>query len=300
LKFNSITIIGTGTLGGHLCKHLAESSEINKLTLIDQDLVDSKDTEFGIFKPVDICEPKVHVLYQMFSNYKIEIEPIVKFYKDGITILPPSDLTIDCRNIFGKRDLNIDMKMFIVDRVLVLDFQKKYKDENQLKGEYRFKLSSHEISTAAYYATNLITCDNILEELLRSRSVKYIDIDIIKSTMLQSINDSKQKCDLIYDLDEDTRRLKRVNEMIQPIIKKNKSRPLKLAVKERDSIVRNVFEFPKVAETTYQIIPQNTLKNSKDVIDVLRIAVKDVEDVSKIIPVLIHDEIYILRETGGA
>jgi hypothetical protein len=300
LKFNSITIIGTGTLGGHLCKHLAESSEINKLTLVDQDLVDTKDTEFGIFKPVDIHEPKVHVLYRMFSNYKIEIEPIVKFYKDGITILPPSDLTIDCRNVFGKRDLNIDIKMFIADRVLVLDFQKNCKDENQLKGEYHFKLSSHEISTAAYYATNLITCDNILEELLRSRSVKYIDIDIIKSTMLQSINDSKQKCDLIYDLDEDTRRLKRVNEIIQPIIKKNKERPLKLAVKERDSIVRNVFEFPKVAETTYQIIPQNTLKNSKDVIDVLRIAVKDMEDVSKIIPVLIHDEIYILRETGGA
>lgn len=300
MKFNSITIIGTGTLGGHLCKHLAESSEINKLTLVDQDLVDSKDTELGIFKPVDILEPKVHVLYRMFSSYKIEIEPIVKFYKEGITLLPSSDLTIDCRNVFGKRDLNIDIKMFITDRLLVLDFQKKYKDENQLKGEYRLKLSKHEISTAAYYATNLITCDNILEELLKSRSVKYIDIDIIKSTMSQSINDSKQKCDLIYDLDEDTRRLKRVNEIVQPIIKKNKERPLKLAVKERDSIVRNVFEFPKVAETTYQIIPQNTLKNSKDVIDVLRIAVKDMEDVSKIIPVLMHDKIYILRETGGA
>ena len=52
--------------------------------------------------------------------------------------------------------------MFITDRVLVLDFQKKYTDENQLKGEYHVKLSSHEISTAAYYATNLITCDNIL------------------------------------------------------------------------------------------------------------------------------------------
>lgn len=299
MDLNIVTIIGTGTLGGHLCKHLVESSKINKLILIDKDTVDSKDTEVGIFQPIDICEPKVHVLYRMFLNNNVEIEPKAEFYIEGVTELPKSDLTIDCRNIFGKRDLNIDMKMFISERFLILDFQKKYENEDRQKGEYVIKLFKHEISRAAYYATNLI-CSDVITELLKTQSIKYIDIDIIQSIMLKSIKESKQKSDIIYDLDEDVKRLSRIDEIIQPILKQNKKTPLKVAVQERNSIVREVFKMPKVAETTYELIPQGSLKQPEDVIDVLKKAIQNKNKTLKFLPVLIDDEIHILQDTGGA
>lgn len=297
--FNTITIIGTGTLGGHLCKHLAENSKVCKLILIDKDLVDTKDTEVGIFQPVDIYEPKVHALYHKFKNYNTEIEPRVEFYMDGITDLSVSDLTIDCRNTFGKRDLNIDMKMFISERFLILDFGKKYENENQRKGEYAIQLSEHEISRAAYYATTLI-CSNIMEELLKSQSIKYIDIDIIQTIMLKSIKESKEKSNIIYDLDKDTKRLIRIDEVIQPILKKNKTTSLKIAVKERNSIVREVFNMPKFAKTTYKIIPQDSLKQPEDVIDILKKAIEGKSKTLQFLPVLIDDKIHILEDTGGA
>jgi len=300
LKLDSLTIIGTGTLGAHLCKHLAESSEISKLILIDADTVDSKDISIGIFKQVDICQPKVHVLHDMFSTYDTEIEPRVEFYKDGITQLAPTDLIIDCRNVFGKRDINIDLKMFITERILILDFEKRFKNESQLKGEYSYKLSKHEISTAAHYATNLILCSNILEELLKSQSVKCIHIDTIKSIILQNICSSKQRYDIVYDLDKDVERLPRIHEVIQPILKKNRTSNLKLAVKERSSIAKNIFEFPDAPKTKYQIIPQNSLRQPEDVINFLKKIVQTKNGTSKLRPVLIHDEIYILSETGGA
>ena len=71
MNLNDVVIIGTGTLGGHLCKHLAESSQISKLTLIDRDIVETKDASFGVFQFIDLGEPKVHALQKMFYNYNI-------------------------------------------------------------------------------------------------------------------------------------------------------------------------------------------------------------------------------------
>jgi len=299
LNLNTVTIIGTGTLGGHLCKHLAESSKINKLILIDKDTVDVKDTEIGIFQPVDIHEPKVHVLYHMFLNYNIEIEPRVEFYIENNTKLDNSDLTIDCRNIFRKRDLNVDMKMFLSERFLILDFQKKYENTSLLKGEYSVQFSKHEISKAAYYATNLI-CSDVIDELLKGQSIKYIDIDIIQSMMLKSIHEAKDKPNIIYDLDKDVKRLSKLDEVIQPILKRNKETSLRVAIQEKESIVRKVFKMPKVAKTKYQLIPQGSLKQPEDVINVLKKAIENKSKTLRFLPVLIDDEIHVLQDTGGA
>jgi len=299
LNLSTVTIIGTGTLGGHLCKHLTECSKVDKLILIDRDLVDTKDTEIGVYQPMDIGEPKVHVLYRMFLNDHIEIQPRAEFYIEGTTKLPQSDLTIDCRNIFGKRDLTIDMKMFINGKFLILDFQKKLENETRPKGEYIIDLSQYEISRAAYYATTLM-CSDVIEELLKGQSIKYIDIDIIQSVMLKSIKESKQRPDLIYDMDDDINRISKLEEVIQPIINRNKKAPLKVAVQERGSIAREVFDMPKVAETTYEVIPQNSLKQPEDVIEVLKDAIKNKSKSLVFLPVLIDDEIHILQSEGGA
>lgn len=299
MNLSTVTVIGTGTLGGHLCKHLVECSKVSKLILIDKDIVDKKDTEIGIFQPIDIDEPKVHVLYRNLLNYNIEIQPRAEFYIEGITDLPESDLIIDCRNIFGKRDLNIDMKMFINGKFLILDFQKKLEDQTRPKGEYVIQLSKHEISRAASYATDLI-CSNVIEELLKGQSIKYIDIDIIQSVMLKSIKESKSYPDLIYDTDDNINRISKLEEVIQPILNRNKKAPLKVAVQERGSIAREVFEIPRVAKTTYQIIPQNSLKHPEDVIEVLKNAIKNKSKSLIFLPVLIDNEIHILQTEGGA
>ena len=299
MNLNDVVIIGTGTLGGHLCKHLAESSQISKLTLIDKDIVDTKDTTLGVFQLVDLAEPKVSALKRMFLNHNVEIEDRAELYIDGITELPKSDLVIDCRNMFGKRCLSIDIKMFISGRFLILDFQKEEKTGTQQKGEYIIELTKHEISRAAYYAKDLI-CSNILLELLNSRSVKYIDIDIIQSVMLKNINLSKNKPDMIYEIDKNISRLSRVDEVVKPILDKNKETHLKVIVEDRNPLVRQVFGMPKTSKMNYTIIPQNTLETPEQVIELLGEAIEGKNKTMRFLPVIINDEIHILQEVGGA
>jgi hypothetical protein len=299
LNLNDIVIIGTGTLGGHLCKHLAESSQVSKLTLIDKDIVDTKDTMMGVFQLVDLAEPKVYALKHMFINHHVEIESRAELYIDGITELPKSDLIIDCRNMFGRRDLSIDMKMFISGRFLILDFQKEEKWGTPKKGEYIIELKKHEINRAAYYAKDLI-CSDVLPELLKSRSIKYIDIDIIQSVMLKNINLTKDKPDMIYEINNDINRLSRVEEIVTPILNKNKETSLKIVVEKRSPLVQQVFDMPKKAETEYKIIPQNKLQTPEQVIELLGEAIKGRDKTMRFLPVIINNEIHILQELGGA
>lgn len=296
---NDVVIIGTGTLGGHLCKHLAESSQINKLTLIDKDIVDTKDATMGVFQLVDLAEPKVYALKRMLKNHNVEIETIEELYMDGITELPKSDLIIDCRNIFGRRDLSIDIKMFISGRFLLLDFQKEVKTGTPKKGEYVIKLTKHEISRAAYYAKDLI-CSDILPDLLKSRSVKCIDIDIIQSVMLKNIDLNKNKPDMIYEIDNNINRLSRVDEVVTPILNKNKHSDLKILVEDRNTLVRQVFDMPKVKKKKYKTIPKNTLKSPEQVIELLGEAIQGRDKTMTFLPVIVDNEIHILQEVGGA
>lgn len=299
MNLNDIVIIGTGTLGGHLCKHLAESSQVSNLTLIDKDIVDTKDATLGVFQLIDLAEPKVHALKRMFLNHNVEIESRPELYIDGITELPKSDLVIDCRNMFGRRDLSIDIKIFISGRFLILDFQKEEKIEAQKKGEYIIELKQHEISRAAYYTKDLI-CSHVLPDLLKSRSMKYIDIDIIQSVMLKNINLSKDKPDMIYEINNNINRLSRVDEVVTPILNKNKETPLKLIVENRNPLVRQVFDIPKTAKTKYKIVPQNSLETPEQVIELLGEAIKGRNKTMRFLPVIINDEIHILQEVGGA
>lgn len=299
---SSVTIIGTGTLGGHLCKHLAENSQIDTLNLIDRDYVDNKDTEIGIFRPFDMYDLKVDVLEEMFSTYNVKINKIATFYEDfceGYNDLPKADLTIDCRNMFGKRNKNIDLKMFITDRFLIFDFQKEYKNDNITKGEYIIKLTKDEISRAAYYASNLICSRYILDAMIESQSIKYLDIDVIQSLMLKNIDQINKNPDCIYDF-KDTKRFIGVNEIIQPIIDKNQTFPLKISVKEKQPEIKEVLEIPDLPEKNYKIIPQGTLKCPDDVIENLKQAIKNKNKSTRFMTVLMDDQIYILQETGGA
>jgi hypothetical protein len=299
LNLSEIVIIGCGTLGGHLCKHLAESSAIDKLTLIDPDIVESKDTEIGVFRPIDIQEQKVHVLSRMFSNYKVEINPIVKYFMDGTTELPEADLVVDCRNMFGKRDIRIDIKTYINEKLLILDFQKQKLNEAERKGDYIIKLNKYEINRAAYYTTDLLL-SNVLDELLKSQSIKYIDIDIIQSVMLKDIKLCKQSPEIIYDLDENACRLLRVDEVMQPIIDKNQEAPLKVRVQNRQTLVREVFDMPKFAPSHYDIVPKNSINEPVDVLNLLKKAIQHRDKNVRFMPVLVGNEIRILEQSGGA
>jgi len=299
LYLNHVVIIGTGTLGGHLCKHLAESSQINKLTIIDKDIVDTKDTILGIFNPIDVGEPKVNILKTSLFTHNVEIEARAELYIDGITELPESDLVIDCRNVFGKRDLNIDVKMYISRRYLILDFQKGEKTGTTQKGEYVIKLEKYEINRAAYYAKDLL-CSNILPELIKNQSVKYINIDIIQSIMLKNIDSSKNKPDILYEVDCNICRLTNVEEVVAPILEKNKHSPLKVIVEGRQPLVKQVFNMPDPPKSNYKIIPQNELKTPQQVIEMLGNSIEGADRTIRFLPIISGNEIHIVQEFGGA
>jgi hypothetical protein len=189
--------------------------------------------------------------------------------------------------------------MFISGRFLILDFQKEEKVETPKKGEYIIELKQHEISRAAYYAKDLI-CSDILHDLLKSRSTKYIDIDIIQSVMLKNINLTKNKPDMIYEINNNINRLSRVDEVVTPIINKNKETPLKVIVEDRNPLVRQVFDIPKTKNEKYKTIPKNSLRTPEEVIELLGEAIKGRDKTMTFLPVIIDDEIHILQEVGGA
>ena len=75
--YNSICIIGLGTLGSFLAKNLSEMEFIKKLILIDFDVVENNNISNSIYKKQDINEYKTESIKKYLSN-EIEIITITE------------------------------------------------------------------------------------------------------------------------------------------------------------------------------------------------------------------------------
>jgi hypothetical protein len=288
--FRKIVVIGIGSFGGFLCKHLSELESVEQLYIIDDDIVEAKNIKNSIYKISQIGENKVDALTDIIENdisvlgFKIE-------YIEGKTILPKSDLVIDCRDIVCDRMTEIDIKFYISGRSLVMDSRKNVKCPNQYQGSYSVKLTKNEISKAAFFAAQIIG-SNQIKNLINSHLIQAVELDVLPEILNKSIKETlENRSDLMYEVFDQTNRIYGLEESIEPIMTMNKKQDVPVLIPEK-----NIKDF--------STIPKGSLNTVSDLIENLTNIVKRENSIKNFIVVMRERNgmkyVELLEETGGS
>lgn len=299
MSLKRITVIGIGSFGGFLCKHLSELESVKELHIIDYDFVESKNVRNSIYSISQVGEYKVDALKEIIND-EVFVMEFKAAYEEGKTKLPKTDLVIDCRDVVCDRGNEIDVRLYISGRVLIIDCRKNVKCHQEYKGAYNTSLTKSEIRKAAFYAAQIISSSG-LSTLKGNGLIQTIDLDLIPGVLTKAVNETlANKSDLIYEVFDHTERIQRLDEHIKPIMTLNRTQDIKIVLADN----KEEKAFPKVAKTKYAIIPKRSLQTSSDLIERLTNLVKEKGDFMNFIVVLKEEAngrqyIELLEETGG-
>jgi hypothetical protein len=302
--YENITIIGVGSLGGFLTKHISELTIVREITIVDFDSVESKNIFDSIYSYDDLGEYKVDSLYEIVKN-NANINKLNQKYEEGVTILPQCDLVIDCRDVVCDRKNEINVRFSITDRTLVIDCRNSVKNSYSYDGRYSLSLTSNEINKAAFYAAQVIESGH-LKEMIENNMIQYIDLDVVSDAMNKSIKESlSNRIDIIYDSNGNVNRLHCLQENIKPILFMNRTKNIEVFVGDRETHISNILScFPEEAKTKYALIPKNSLTNSVDVINKLTDIIRKQPGMTNFIVTVkkrgAYEYVELLEETGAA
>lgn len=307
--YNKVTVVGLGTLGGFLSKHISEFETTKDLVLIDHDIVESRNVFRSIYSHRTIGEYKVDALANIIKDNVGDDVTVTKLnteYIEGITDLPKSDLVIDCRDKVCNRNNEIDVRFYISHKTLIIDCRKNVRNMCDYDGSYSIALTKNEINKAAFYAAHTITSGQ-LPKIIKNNLVQRIDLDLISSIMNKAINENiKNKTDMIYELSGSSQRLQCVESFVQPILNLNKTQDVEVVVGDYSyPELEELFNtMPQVGETVYSLIPQNSLATSSDVIQSLADLVEKQPGISNFLVIMRKRNgkkyVELLEETGAA
>lgn len=217
-----IAIIGLGSIGGFLAKHLSENDNIRELVLVDFDIVERKNVGRSIYDFKHIGELKVSALESIIQENNIIIYKRFTKYIEGKTWIPECDLVIDCRDFVCNRLGSINIRVYVSGRTLVVDCRKKFNSSKHYQGNYSIKLPKNEINKAAFIVSQVIN-DEELPNLLKNEVVYKINLDLLNNSLDKCVeNNIMNKVDIIYDIDKDINRLQCFEENVFPILEANK------------------------------------------------------------------------------
>ena len=304
--FRKVAVIGVGTLGGFLCKHISDLNEVKEIVIIDPDIVETKNVFTSIYTSSYVGEYKVNALADIIND-DVAVTKINKKYIEGRTALPQCNLVIDCRDIVCDRTSEIDVRLYITGRILMIDCRQRVQNACSYDGAYTIGLSKNEINKASFYAAQIIDSPEI-NDMIRNNLVQQIDLDILPSVMGEAISRSmKNRMDIVYEDPEISDRLQCMEDNIKPILTLNKKQPVEVYVGEKKStdFLEKLFnKMPEVAQTKYAMIPAGSLNTSMDVMQRLSSLVKVQPGVSNYIVTVRrkHGKTFVelLEETGAA
>ncbi|MGD2071994.1 MAG: ThiF family adenylyltransferase [Candidatus Thorarchaeota archaeon] len=285
--FEKICVIGLGSLGSFLCKHLSELDQVKHLVTIDPDFVEVKNLATSMFKKTDVGDSKVNAVFRFASN-NVEVTKIHEKYEEGITKLPKCDLVIDCRDIICTRKKEIDMKLYISENFLVINCKKNVYCNNPIPGRYLINLMKDEINTAAFFATRIINSEQIYT-LLKNQLVQTVDINSLIPAVKEDIQGILQnREDMICDAYKGSERLIQIEENLKPIYTKNKKQDIEIVIGG--------------LENTRSIIPKDSLNIPVDVIPkLLQLIEKDDSSYVVRFERRVNEFcIHLIKEYGGA
>ena len=278
MSIKRIAVIGLGTLGGALCKNISEMESIDELVIVDYDILESKNIHNSVYNASQIGEPKVDALKEIIKN-DINVIPLNMKYKEGKTPLPKCDIVVDCRDVVCDRDSEIDVRLYISGKILIIDCRKNVRTIHNYEGSYRRHLSKNELNKAGFFASQII-CSEELYHLKQNNIVQRIDLDLLPSIINKAMKKRfDNHIDIIYEAVDGADRLQCLSENIQPIMNLNKASDINVYIGERESKdiclikpLKSVDTLLQAPKTKFAVIPQNKLRNSND----LRLALSEI------------------------
>jgi len=297
--YETVTVIGVGTLGGFLCRNISELDSTKEIIIVDHDIVEGRNVFTSIYNSSSIGEYKVDALAEMIGD-DVTVTKIKESYIEGITLLPRSDIVIDCRDIVCNRGIQIDVRFYISDRNLIIDCRKNTQMACEYTRGYSINLTKNEIRKAAFFASQVVE-SNQIENMIANRLVQRIDLNILRHAMSESIEESvNNRIDMIYETSDAVQRMYCIEENVTPILTLNQQQEVEVFVGERPPIASDPF----FNESRRSIFPQNSLENSFDVIKALSKIVSDQPGVSNFIVTVKRrgdlKYVELLEETGAA
>lgn len=301
MSLRKILVIGVGSFGGFLCKHLSELEFVKELFIVDFDSVEPKNARNSVYSISQVGEYKVDALKEIIQD-DVLVREFKSKYEEGKTKLPKIDLVIDCRDMVCDRGNEIDIRFYISGRVLVMDSRKNIKCHTEYEGSYNISLTKSEIRKAAFFAAQAIDSHQ-LQTLLKSRSIQTVDLNLLPGIINKSIKETlENKSDLLYEVLDETDRIHGLEENIAPIMRINKKNDVRVVIGEKP---REIFNLPHIAKTKDFIIQRGSLRTSTDLVETLTNLVKGKGDFMNFIVLVKEDPngkpyIELLEETGGS
>ncbi|MHA1802244.1 MAG: ThiF family adenylyltransferase [Candidatus Heimdallarchaeaceae archaeon] len=247
---NTASVIGIGALGGFVADSISNIEELETLIIIDRDIVEMGNLRNSIYRSIDVGLNKTDALVDMIKSKKpdLEIITIKDNYYEGKTVIPKSDFVFDCRDYTYDRQSEIDARLYMSSRYLIVDCRKRVSYQNKTHGRYLTELNREDLRSAGFIIYRLLTT-NTMGTLMRNSTVQKYELDFIKKI--------DKPCDIVYEHSPKQNPFVNLPSQIVPILKANEDRDLTLYLGSKN--------FPFAQSE----VPKLTLKTSEDIISQL-------------------------------
>lgn len=233
MQYNHIAVAGVGSIGSFLAQTLATSLDIEKLTLVDYDIVEEKNIGRSLFSRKHIGKNKAKILKRildMVSDVDINYIPHHFSYSHFNT---SPDLIIDCRDMITKRD-NKTVKVTISGEKLIIDGRRN-EHTKDMRGSYIINVDN---STLIHVSTIILRMLNkgVIDQLLKTEQLTYIPIDSsIENESIPVMPEIEEDFifsndeDIVHDFNNETK-ISNIDEALRNVETLDKSQQAKLEI----------------------------------------------------------------------
>ena len=204
ILYEKVAVIGCGSLGGFFADSLvrATKEEIKTLTLIDYNEIEKSNLRNSIYRVDDVGKKKTDVLKKIIkaSASDIEIVTIDVEYQERKTMIPDCDLVFDCRDYIYDRYGQIDARLYLSGRHLIIDCRRVVKHDFHYEGNYSDILGKNDLAVAGLLAAKIVSDRLLFEDLVSRQSIFKESID---NYMKGSKKTKDSKPDIIFDCEND-------------------------------------------------------------------------------------------------
>ena len=172
-----IGIIGVGSLGGYVAKHVQHFT--NTIYGIDPDTVEKRNLRNSLYTKANIGKPKVIALKKQIT--KCNYVPVQDDFRN--VDLPDVDEIIDCRDVINK-NIKSETKFLVTGRNLHVNCEDTVEGKD-IQGEYMIDLGKEKISQAGRLAAESLMSDGI--NTLREKGLS-INIPLSTRSVIREVD----------------------------------------------------------------------------------------------------------------
>lgn len=249
--YRRIVVLGVGTLGAFVVESISNLENVREVIIYDYDRVEPKNLRNSIYREIDVGKFKTDALKEIITknNKNIIITRSSSKFIEGDTPLPKCDLVLDCRDYIFDRGNQIDARLYISSRYLIIDCKKNVRYHNHHEGVYLTEVDRTDLKTAGFIASMLIY-SNAVKEMMQKQQVNKFDLDYLKKGQPKTE-------DVIYDSNNSDEKLINLSESLVPIMDINRRSDIEVYVGSKN--------LPIIQNT----IPQNTLTTGNEIVNSL-------------------------------